>query len=138
MNWFASYHYVFVHFPIALIIMAGIAELMMAIRKEIALDKTVIFLLGYTAVFILFTIATGLTLEDVVAVGEQNHDNLEWHETFAYITLFLVFATLILRVWKGKNVLYLTFLILLVSSVTITAHFGGVMAFGPLQFIPSL
>ncbi len=136
MDWFANYHYFFVHFPIALVIMAGIAEFIMAVRKKDTLDNTVLFLLGFSVVFTLFAIASGLSLEDVVSIGEKNHDNLEWHESFAFSTLFFVVAALVIRLWKGKNILYFFLLILSVISVCITAHFGGLMAFGPLQYLP--
>ncbi|MCB1113018.1 MAG: hypothetical protein H7A37_02355 [Chlamydiales bacterium] len=137
MLWFANYHYVFVHFPIALIIMAGIAELIMAIRKNTALDNTVIFLLFSAVIFIIPTIATGLSLEEAGRVSEQNHFNLEWHEFFAFTTLSLALATIVLRFWLQKHLIYFVSLILLVVSVIITAHFGGLMAFGPLDYFPS-
>jgi len=138
MDWFASYHYIFVHFPIALIIMAGIAELIMAIRRSIALDNTVMFLLVSAMIFIIPTIATGLILEETGIVSESNHLYLEWHESFAFITLSLALATLLLRFWLGRHILYFASLILLVLSVIITAHFGGTMAFGPIDYFPSL
>lgn len=137
MNWLAHYHYIFVHFPIALFVMTGIAELMMRVRNNASLESTVNFLLISALLFTFPTIATGLLLEDTGVVTEGNHLVLEWHESFAFITLALALVTLFLRFWYVKRTLYVISLALLIISVMLTAHFGGMMAFGPLSYLPS-
>ena len=75
MDWFANYHYIFVHFPIALIIMAGIAELIMKLQKKPNLDATVKFLLISAALFTVPTVISGLSLEDAGVVSEAKARN---------------------------------------------------------------
>jgi len=129
MSFFAHYHYIFVHFPIALIIMAGVAESIMCFRKNVPLNNTVNFLLISALVFTIPTIGTGLLLEDTGIVGEQNHSIFEWHESFAFITLTLTVVTIFLRYSIDRYFIYCISLIFLVISVSITAYFGGLMAF---------
>lgn len=136
MSWLAHYHYIFVHFPIALIIMASIAELIRAVRTQAVHESVPGFLLIFALLFALPTIGTGLLLEETGIVSSADHDILEWHESLAFTTLALTIATLCVRRWVGRGVLYFISLALLTLIVAITAHFGGVMAFGSLSYLP--
>lgn len=129
MSWLGQYHYIFVHFPIALIIMAGVAELIMILKKDAPLNSTVNFLLISAALWTIPTVATGLLLEDTGVVKPANHAILEWHQSFAFTTLSLVFATIFLRYWLGRHAIYWISFALMFASVIVTAHFGGIMAF---------
>lgn len=135
-EWLGPYHYLFVHFPIALVIMAGIAELMMKLKKDLDLHKTVTFLLVFAFILILPTIGTGLILEERVE-SSMNESLIEWHETFAFATLAFAALTLFFRWWKGRHWLYFFSLAGLIACVSLTAHFGGVIAFGPMNYLPS-
>ena len=137
MSWLAHYHYIFVHFPIALVIMTGVAELIRSIRKDAVHERTANFLLIFALLFLFPTIGTGLLLEDSGVVTLENQLTFEWHESLAYTTLALAIVTVFFRFWLGRGFLYFTFLTLLIFSVIFTAHFGGVMAFDSLSYLPS-
>ena len=139
-DWLAQYHYIFVHFPIALMIVAGLAELLNWMKKSLDLYRTVDFLLIIGFLFLLPTIGTGLLLEDILRdesfEGLGIYDPLEWHERFAFASLAFAALTLLFRWWKGRQTLYYISLFSLVICVVVTAYFGGEMAFGPLTYFP--
>lgn len=137
MDWLAHYHYIFVHFPIALIIMACMVELIRTYRQEAAHESIPNFLLISALLFLIPTIGTGLLLEDSGVVSPANQETVEWHESLAFATFILTIATILLRRWVGRGLVYFLSLALLAFSVSLTAHFGGLMAFGPLRFLPS-
>lgn len=138
LHWFGHYHYIFVHFPIALIVMAFIAELIFSWRKNPEYNAIINFLLISAAIFLIPTVFSGLSLEESGAVTEDTEPLLEWHKIFAYATLSLTIITIIARNFLKHRPLYLLSLILLLVAVIVTAHLGGLMAFEGYQLLPPL
>lgn len=134
-SWFGNFHYIFVHFPIALIVMVGVAELISSWRKNPQYNLVINFLLIAAAVFVIPTVFSGLSLEESGVVPETN-PYLEWHETFGIATLVLTCITLILRTFFKWRTLYLLSLLALLICVAITSHLGGLMAFGDFSLLP--
>ena len=134
LSWFGYYHYIFVHFPIALIIMACIAELFFIYKKEVQYNFVVNFLLIFALIFLIPTALSGLSL--VESGTQENSPLIGWHELFAFLTFSLNIATLFIRNTTGLRTLYLWSLFFLLISVMGTAHFGGLMAFGDFNLFP--
>lgn len=136
LRWFGNYHFIFVHFPIALITMACVAELLFSRRKDPQYNFIINFLLISAAILVIPTVFSGLSLEESGAVNEETHPLLEWHEIFGFITFSLTFITFIIHNWLGRSSLYLWSLIVLLICMIITSHLGGVMAFEDFNLLP--
>jgi uncharacterized membrane protein len=136
LNWFGNYHFIFLHFPIALIIMACVAECLLYWKKNPQYNFVVNFLLISAAILAIPTVFSGLSLEESGAVAEEMNPLLEWHEIFGFITLSLTIITVIIRNFLGRNALYFWSLSALLVSVITTAHLGGLMAFENFNLLP--
>lgn len=134
-EWFGNYHFIFVHFPIALIVLACVAELLYSLKKDPRYGFVVNFLLISAAIFVIPTALSGLSLA-ASGMGAGTQDILGWHQTFGIITLILTFLTLFLKNYQTSRPLYLLSLLLLLISVTVTAYLGGLMAFGEFNILP--
>ncbi len=131
---FGNYHFVLIHFPIALIIMAGIAELIYCFSRNSALNFTVNFLLISAVLFAIPTAFSGLAFEEGGSFYQEGSVVLWWHRFFGFFTMSLSILTIFLKMYLGRGVLYFSALILLIASVCLAAHFGGLMAFGELAW----
>lgn len=133
---FGNYHFILLHFPIALIIMACVAELLFCWRKKVEYDFVVNFLLISAAILVIPTAFSGLSLEESGSVTEKLQPLLEWHEFFGFFTLSLTIITVIIRNFFKWRSLYLCCLFLLFISVIVTSHIGGMMAFEDFNLSP--
>lgn len=129
LEWFGRLHPIVLHFPIVLIFMAGVSELLSVWDQNPMYLFTTSFLLLAAALFVIPTVLSGWAFE-------ESHEIMGftfwWHKFFGILTLFLTIATVFLRVYIGRQTLYFVSLSLTVASVLIAAHFGGLMVFGPL------
>lgn len=137
-HWAGQYHVIFVHFPIALIILAGVSELLFSWKKDPNYDFVTRFLLIASAILVIPTVLSGLSLEESGSVPEAMNEIIEWHEIFGLTTLILIFLTLFIRYWNGRSSLYFWSLAVLILSVIITSHLGGLVAFGEMNLFPPL
>jgi uncharacterized membrane protein len=137
-HWLGNYHFIFVHFPIALIIMACVAELIFTWKKDPRYSFVVNFLLISAAILVIPTVISGLSLKESGMGTGDSSLLLEWHEIFGIITLSLTFITLVLRNFQTSRKLYLVSLIFLLISLCVTAQLGGLMAFGDFNLLPPL
>jgi uncharacterized membrane protein len=121
-----------VHFPIALVSLGFLAELLFFyFKKELWLPKTGFYLLVFGTLTGLAAWLTGMffTSEMSGAAGEVR----ETHETFALITIILLVITSLLRIYiefkkpddsKLKLIAFAIYALAAVS-VSITGFFGG-------------
>jgi uncharacterized membrane protein len=132
----SHFHPMLVHFPIALVVFGFIAELAaLFIEKEICLSKMGFFLLLLGTLSAVAAVLSGVlfTAEMEGAAGEV----METHELFAYITLTLLVAASLTRIYimvrnsEKPNPKRLAFLLyaLAALSVSITGFFGGTLVF---------
>lgn len=135
-GWFGNYHFIFLHFPIALIIMACVAEVLLTVRKDPQYNFIVNFLLIAAAILVVPTVLAGLSLAHSGPVTEETNPLLEWHQIFGFLTLTLTCITVIIRNWLGRHALYLWCLFALLICVTVTSHLGSIMAFGEFNLLP--
>jgi len=136
LQWFGNFHFLFVHFPIVLIIMACIAELLFIWRKDSQYSFTANFLLIAAAIFVIPTVLSGLSLAGGGEATAETNSLLDWHEAFGFITLTLTIITAVIRFALGRCPLYLWSLFVLLICVLTTSHLGGLMAFGDFNLLP--
>ena len=125
-------HPIFVHFPIALFISAlGLEVVSLILAKEI-LHRTAFHIYILAICLAPFTVLTGLLEANELHL---NHPILTIHRTFAFCTLGISLMSLpILEFAKSQGpktfrIFFLIFLLLVVSSVVITAYNGGRMVY---------
>lgn len=129
-------HPMLVHFPIALIVIGFVADLVSAfVKKEKCFSKMGFYLLLSGTLAALVTLLSGVlfTTEMTGTAGEV----LEMHETFAWITVIILIIAAILRtlllIKKIENSLsqWLIFALygLAALSVSITGYFGGTLVY---------
>jgi uncharacterized membrane protein len=125
-----------VHFPIALVAAGFVAELAsLYIKKEVCLTKVSFYLLiaGTLSAFITWLSGLLFTSDMSGAAGEIR----ETHELFAWITLGLLLATSVLRIFlqfkktENKKLNWLSFALyaLATISVSITGYYGGTLVY---------
>lgn len=129
-------HPMLVHFPIALVFFGFIADLAsLYFKKEACLSKLGFYLLIVGTLSALAALLTGVffTSEMTGSAGEIQ----ETHELFAWITVGLLIATSILRIFlmiKDKertNFKWVAFVLygLAAISVSVTGFYGGTLVY---------
>jgi uncharacterized membrane protein len=129
-------HPMLVHFPIALVVFGFIADIAaLVFKKETFLAKTGFYLL------IIGTLAAGAaTLAGILFTSElagEAEKVRELHELFAYITLGILSATLILRIFlkikklEDSNLKWLAICLYGFATVAVmlTGLYGGTLVY---------
>lgn len=131
----AHIHPILVHFPIALILLGFLADILsIYLKKENSLDKTSFYLLITGTIGAFFAWLSGNLF--AAHVSGAAHDIKETHETFAMITLILLLITGIIRIYiikKNeikwlKKISFITY-VLSAISVAITGYLGGILVY---------
>lgn len=128
-----DWHYVFLHFPIALLTMTVVAEILSIWTKNILYDYASYFMLLSAAFLVVPTVLFGQILgysisESYVGISAAIYP---WHLFFGYTTGALTIVAAWLRVQEGRlGSLYLFFLILAFLFMSVTGLLGGVLSFG--------
>lgn len=138
MQSFGNTHHFFLHFPIALFIVAGIAELIYLATKNPNYQFTVKFLLIMGAIFLIPTILSGLALEEVGIITEANSRIFWWHKVFAFAALALSVITILTGIFSSQRGIYYLSLVLLILSVIATVYFGYLLVFNQPAWLPSV
>jgi uncharacterized membrane protein len=101
MEFLSNLHPQIVHFPIAILILYAVFELIGIISKKDSLQKTAHLLLAIGVLTAIAAVLTGNQAAELVKLKlSTNFESLiEEHETFATITLWYFFATLVLRTY---------------------------------------
>ena len=130
-----KFHLQLVHFPIALLLAALVAELLNRLRPSPERRWASRFCLWLGAIGAALTAATGWLLSLSRDWSEQEEDLLDPHEwlgtTTAILSLALVAAGgLLLRRGTKAGWIYFTGLVALGVVVSLAGHFGGLLAWG--------
>lgn len=129
-------HPMFVHFPIALLSLFFLIDLVGAISGRDDCGKCASWLLYLGTLFAAMTVAAGLQAATTIPHGDDVHEIMEQHEHLAISVLALALA---LSAWRllAKNilrgpakVLYLVMAGILVTVLAFTADLGGLMVYG--------
>jgi uncharacterized membrane protein len=136
MQWVGSFHFIFLHFPIALIAMTVISELLFAWYASPIFDYASRFMLIAAAILAVPTALLGLTYSYTATYDGILADFVWWHMWFGFAAaIFAIFVAFIRERW-GISKLYYTYLVLLFFLVNITGFLGGGMTFGPYHMLP--
>lgn len=136
MQWIGGFHFIFLHFPIALIVMTAVSELLFAWYEKPIFDYASSFMLIGAAVLAIPTAIFGLIYSYTASYEGLLADFVWWHMWFGISTaIFAAFVALI-RYRFGLTKLYYTCLVVLFVAVNITAFLGGGMTFGPYHMLP--
>lgn len=138
LQWIGSFHFIFLHFPIALIAMTVISELLFAWYSNPIFDYSSRFMLIAGAILAVPTALLGLTYSYTATYNGILADFVWWHMWFGFATAILATLVAFIRERWGISKLYYTCLVLLFLLVNITGYLGGGMTFGPYHMLPPL
>jgi len=93
----SNIHPIIVHFPIALIIVVFILDLMGVLSRKKSLISAANIITIFAAVGAVFAVVSGLIAEKSVWHPEQAHELLELHETIGFVVVGLTLILLIFR-----------------------------------------
>ena len=99
-HWFGPYHLILLHFPIALIIMAVIAEILFQFNKNPKYEFTINFLLIAAALFAIPTAFAGLAFSEGATYTGEKVMQFFWHRFFGVSVLVLSIITVFIRYYR--------------------------------------
>lgn len=135
LNRIGRLHLLILHFPVALIVMTVLAELLWVIYANRIFDHAARFMIVAAAVSAPITALFGFALSYGQSYVGLSLDLFEWHRYFGIITAGLVVVTAILRELYVRDRIpsltsYYICLFFLFVCINLTGTFGGVLAFG--------
>ncbi len=133
MQWMGVFHLFFLHFPLALINMTAISDFIFARYRKAPFKQASRFMLIAAAILSPLTAFLGLAYSYSVSYYGVMETFLFWHMWLGIASSILSIAVALIRELFGVNAFYYCCLVLLVTTVNITAFFGGEMTFGPFH-----
>lgn len=137
-QWIGSFHFILLHFPIALIAMTAISELLFVWFQRPVFDYASQFMLIAAAVFSVPTAVLGLTYSFTASYSGILADFMWWHMWAGISTTIFAIFVAFFRERLGRSKIYYTSLFILFLLVNITGYLGGGMTFGPYHMHPPL
>ena len=137
-QWIGSFHFILLHFPIALIMMTGISEILLTWWQRPIFDYACRFMIIAAAVLAVPTALLGLIYSYTATYSGLLADFVWWHMWAGITTAVLAIIVAFIRERYGISKLYYSCLILLFLLVNITGFLGGGMTFGPYHMHPPL
>jgi len=136
--WIGRFHLVFLHFPIALINMLAISELLLMRTRNQNFDFSSRFLMISSAIITPLTSFLGL-----IYSYSSNYEGLMetfflFHMWFGFLTTLMILILPVIRIRKGLTGIYWIYLLVLVALVNAAGFFGGVLSFGLPHLLPPL
>jgi|GEM_PF-1579151 len=128
-------HPILVHFPIGLVIVATLLELIGRAIDKPALHRAALVNLVAGTIMGVPTILAGLAAADEVFTTDPAHEIVEVHETLAFITggllvLLSLWAILGFKRWGDRApVLFVIIMVLAMISIGATGYFGGELVY---------
>ncbi len=135
-QWIGGFHFIFLHFPIALIMMTTFSELLFAWNKRMIFEFASRFMLISAAVLSIPTVILGLTYSYTTSYSGVLAQFIWWHQWLGISTAFFAIFVACIRGFKGTSKLYYLSLFFLFLLVNITGYLGGGMTFGPYHMYP--
>lgn len=137
-QWIGGFHFILLHFPLALIAMTAFSELLFAYYHRPIFDYASRFMLIAAAILAVPTALLGLIYSYTATYSGLLADFVFWHMWAGLTTAGLAIFVAFLRERYGRVKLYYTCLIILFLLVNITGFLGGGMTFGPYHMLPPL
>jgi uncharacterized membrane protein len=138
MEWIGGFHFIFLHFPLALIAMTAVSELLYAWYLLPIFDYSSRFMLISASILAVPTALFGLIYSYTATYSGLLADFLWWHMWVGIITAVFAIIVTILRERYGATKSYYTCLIFLFLLINITGYLGGGLTFGPYIIYPPL
>ena len=135
-QWVGGFHLIFLHFPIALIAMTGVSELLFIWRRRPIYDSASRFMIIAAAVLAIPTALLGLVYSYTATYSGLLADFIWWHMWLGISTGIFSIFVVFLRERKGIGKFYYVCLFLLFLLVNVTGYLGGGMTFGPYHMYP--
>jgi len=133
-NWVGNFHPVILHFPIALIIMTGIAELLAIRSPSPIFHNAARFMIFFAAITVIPTALLGLAYGYKATYEGTLSIIFWWHRFSGLTTAAMAIITVFLKELslrkKLRGCYYGFSLGILVVLVTIAGYLGGDMTFG--------
>ena len=126
-------HPMLVHFPIALVFMTALAEILYGFTKQPLYHQAAEFMIVAAAILVVPTILTGLVFASIGTFTGLMQTYLNWHMFFGITSAILAILTAVARERPNENKslsIYYTLLTFLFLSVSITGFLGGEMTYG--------
>ena len=125
-----SWHLILLHFPLALINMLVISELLFIWNKKSIFESSSYFLLVSAAITALPTALLGLVYSYSASYGGWMETLLYTHMSMGIATAILAIVALFVRNRSGLSRNYYICLVLMFLTVNAAGFFGGKMTFG--------
>lgn len=135
-QWIGSFHLILLHFPIALIAMTGVSELLFAWCRKLIFDYASRFMIIVAAVLSAPTAILGLTYSYTTSYSGLLADFIWWHMWLGISTAIFAIFVAFLRERCGTTKLYYACLFFLFLLVNVTGYLGGGVTFGPYHMHP--
>lgn len=136
LQWLGSFHLIVLHFPIALINMLFISELLLVWSRKQTYEFSSQFLVVSSAIFAPYTALLGLIYSYSLSYSGLMQIFLLWHMWLGIFTAIFAVGIAAVRYQLGRSLPYFFGLIILVLLVNLAGFFGGSMTFGPYQMLP--
>lgn len=143
MQWLGGFHLIFLHFPIALVVMTVISECLYLRYKNLFFDHASRFMLITAAIATLPTVLTGLAFSYRVSYEGYNADLFWWHRFLGFFIAVTAFLAVTLKELTARKVIrstvyYFICLAILFISVNVTGYIGGELTFGQQNLLPPI
>ncbi|NGX58772.1 MAG: hypothetical protein K940chlam3_01680 [Chlamydiae bacterium] len=140
-RWIGNFHPISIHFPIALIVMTGLAELLYLKFPYPIYSNASRFMIIAAAVTAIPTALLGLAYGYEANYSGVLSELFWWHRFCGISTAFLAALTailkeLLLRKKINDVIYYYTALVITIAFVTTTGYLGGEMTFGLFNLFP--
>lgn len=133
------FHPLLVHFPIALVFTAALAEFFLAITGRRFFAPVSLFAIRFAAAMIIFTALSGWAAASSGGgdVASSSDWILEWHRWLGIGTASFTVLVAIISLWitqESDRLFYRWLLYLSAAAVGVTGHFGGMLVYGQNYF----
>ncbi len=135
-QWIGSFHFILLHFPIALIIMTGISEILFAWCQRSIFDYASQFMIIAAAILAIPTALLGLIYSYTNSYSGLLADFIWWHMWLGISTALFAIFVAFMRERIGISTVYYISLFILFLLVNITGYLGGGVTFGPYHMHP--
>lgn len=134
---FSRAHVVMVHFPVALLILMALIEVLRWRRKDGSMDQTVAIIAVIAALSSIVSVVQGLLLDDGGSDGESHYAQLlALHKWLGISTAFFAIGAALIAMRRqlgdtlGLTRLYRAFVLPGAALVSLTGHYGGAAVHG--------
>ncbi len=138
LQWVGSFHLIFIHFPITLINMLAVSEILFIMFNKPIFELSSRFLVISAAVLAPPTALLGLIYSYSAPYEGIMETFLWWHMWRGIATAIVAVITAVIKEYMGYSQLYYVNLVLLFLLVNIAGFFGAGMTFGPYHLNPPL